>query len=90
MIVMKQTHSLSIPSGSEPSSQIAKVPKLISIRYRSHAKVSDRYLINVDPRVFIISASLFSPSLLNILKYEQNGPHFADDNFKCIFMNENI
>ena len=27
---------------------------------------------------------------INILRPEQNGRHFADDNFKCIFLNENV
>ena len=29
-------------------------------------------------------------TLLNILRPRQNGRHFADDTFKCIFMNENV
>ena len=28
--------------------------------------------------------------ILNTLRPRQNGPHFADDIFKCIFLNENI
>ena len=27
---------------------------------------------------------------LNTLRLRQNGRHFADDNFKCIFLNENV
>ena len=29
-------------------------------------------------------------SLLNSLRPRQNGPHFADDIFKCIFLNKNV
>ena len=29
-------------------------------------------------------------SLLNSLRLRQNGPHFADDIFKCIFLNKNV
>ena len=29
-------------------------------------------------------------SLLNSLRSRQNGPHFADDIFKCIFLNTNV
>ena len=36
------------------SSQIAKTFGLTSIRYRPNAKVSDQYLIDIDPRVFTI------------------------------------
>ena len=36
-------------------------------------------------------ASIFSlPQCVNTLKPRQNGCHFADDTFKCIFLNENI
>ena len=28
--------------------------------------------------------------ILNILRPKQNGSHFADDVFKCIFLNENV
>ena len=34
--------------------QIAKTIGLTSIRYQSDAKVSDRYLIDIDPMVFAI------------------------------------
>ena len=27
---------------------------------------------------------------INTLRPRQNGPHFPDDNFKCIFLNENV
>ena len=30
------------------------------------------------------------PVLLNTLRPRQNGRHFADDIFKCIFLNENV
>ena len=30
------------------------------------------------------------PSLINTLRPRQNGRHFADDVFRCIFLNENI
>ena len=36
------------------ATQIAKTLGSMSIRYRSDANVSDRYLIDVDPRVFAI------------------------------------
>ena len=32
----------------------------------------------------------FSTSLLNTLRPRQNGRHFSDDIFKCIFLNENV
>ena len=31
----------------------------------------------------------WSPSFINILRSKQNCCHFADDSFKCIFLNEN-
>ena len=34
--------------------------------------------------------TLLEISLLNTLRPRQNGRHFADDIFKCIFLNENI
>ena len=37
---------------------------------------------------FIISGVLWHP--LNTLRPRQNGRHFADDIFKCIFLNENV
>ena len=39
-------------------SQMAKALESMSISYRSDAKVSDRYLIGVDPRVFAICMGL--------------------------------
>ena len=41
------------------------------------------------------SANLLSKSgpwtwLINTLRPKQNGPHFADDTFKCIFLNEYV
>ena len=37
-----------------PASQIAKAPGSKSIRYQFDAKVSDGYVVDVDPRVFAI------------------------------------
>ena len=37
-----------------PDSQIAKTLISISIRHRSYAKVSDRCLVDGDPRVYVI------------------------------------
>ena len=34
--------------------------------------------------------SSFSNQMLNTLRPRQNGRHFADDIFKCIFLNENV
>ena len=34
--------------------------------------------------------TLFDSSVLNTLRPRQNGRHFADDIFKCIFLNENV
>ena len=34
--------------------------------------------------------SLVAPSLFNPSRPRQNGRHFADDIFKCIFLNENV
>ena len=31
-----------------------------------------------------------APSVVNTLRPRQNGRHFADDIFKCIFLNENV
>ena len=36
----------------------SKDPRSTSIRYRSDAKVSDRYIIDVDPKVFAIQAAV--------------------------------
>ena len=30
------------------------------------------------------------PTYINTLRPRQNGPHFADDSFKWIFLNENV
>ena len=42
--------------------------------------------------VYLRSHPVLNPSLLILdgLKPEQNGRHFADDGFKCIFLNENV
>ena len=32
----------------------------------------------------------YLPSILNTLRLRQNGSHFADNIFKCIFLNENV
>ena len=36
------------------------------------------------------SAISFSPQCVNTLRLRQNGCHFSDDIFKCIFLNENV
>ena len=36
------------------------------------------------------SLNQFSMSRVNTLRPRQNGRHFADDMFKCIFLNENV
>ena len=33
---------------------------------------------------------LYSIYMFNTLRPRQNGPHFPDDIFKCIFLNENV
>ena len=38
----------------------------------------------------VLNHSLDVESLLNKLRARQNGRHFADDIFKCIFLNENV
>ena len=57
----------------DSSSQITKTPGSTSIRYRSDTKVSDRYLIDVDPRVFAIWDIAYSKSFLPNLR--QRSPH---------------
>ena len=43
-----------------------------------------------DKHVYIVEQD-WSPSLcFNTLRPRQNGRHFADDIFKCIFLNENV
>ena len=65
------------------SSQIAKTLGSMSIRYRSGTKVPDRYLIDVDPRVFAIWDWCCAPSSLWVLyttistvhHYHHKGPY---------------
>ena len=40
-----------------------------------------------DPNAIRVNA--YNPILLNTLRPRQKGRHFADDIFKCIFVNEN-
>ena len=37
-----------------------------------------------------MSIILFRPECVNTLRPRQNGHHFPDDIFKCIFLNENV
>ena len=55
--------------------------------------------ISQGPMVSITSnIALYGPQdkqelisqMFNTLRLRQNGRHFADDTFKCIFMNENV
>ena len=49
------------------------------------------WCIHRSTGVRIPRTSLLPPfSLLNTLRPRQNGRHFADDIFKCIFLNENV
>ena len=43
-----------------------------------------------DPSFFITLPADTSLNTLNTLRMEENGRHFADVIFKCIFLNENI
>ena len=40
--------------------------------------------------MFVGNPAVLLPSHLNTLRLRQNGRHFADDVFKCIFLNENV
>ena len=45
----------------------------------------------VSMHVFVLGAGLFSwVCLFNTLRPRQHGRHFADNTFKCIFLNENV
>ena len=44
----------------------------------------------VFTRIALVPHTCSLRSLINILRPRQNGRHFADDNFKCIFLNENV
>ena len=39
---------------------------------------------------YIGNTIIITSTLVNSLRPRQNGPHFADDIFKCIFLNENV
>ena len=56
--------------------------RYLANKYWSHTKVSNRYLTDVDTRVFIIWVNTWRP--------RRNRRHFAHDIFKCIFWNENV
>ena len=45
---------------------------------------------NTVDRVHILWDIVYENSPLNTLRPRQNGRHFADDMFKCIFLNENV
>ena len=45
---------------------------------------------NNIPLISIITWKTFEACYINTLRPRQNGRHFADDMFKCIFLNENI
>ena len=47
------------------------------------------YICHATPvsSIYIYKADL--PAMINTLRPGQNGHHFPDDIFKCIFMNEN-
>ena len=62
---------------------IAKTLGSTSITHRSDAKVSDRFLINVDPRVFAIGVPI------DTLRPRQNCCHFADDILRSIVLYKN-
>ena len=55
----------------------------------------DLYSAPITPISMILDYVIMTPSCmafieLNTLKPRQNGCHFADDIFKCIFLNENV
>ena len=49
-------------------------------------------LVSIDDKILVLY--IYKPSTLgatvNTLRQRQNGRHFADDTFRCIFLNENM
>ena len=52
------------------------------------SQVSDRCLINVESRFFVIWNGITRPQWVNTLRPRQNGLHFPDEIFKWIFCNK--
>ena len=65
-----------------------KYPGFIEIKIRETWTLSQVYLIVAWWCIYICIRELHSS--FNTLRPRQNGRHFADDVFKCIFLNENV
>ena len=63
--------------------------KLIKYRYRPYK--GRNTLDQLSPNYNIAKQNLTGyPTILNTLRPRQDGRHFPDDIFKCIFLNENV
>ena len=52
--------------------------------------IQEKFLDNVkDGNVLALNVVSYHNSKINTLRSRQNGRRFPDDNFKCIFFNEN-
>ena len=71
------------------SSQTIRRVKFRTLVRAAWPQVSSYYPSHCLPRVYFVT-SIDAPQWVNTLRLIQNGPHFAVDIFKCIFLNENI
>ena len=60
---------------------------------RQHINISafsSKRCLCSNPVIMELSVCLATPHHINMLRARQNGYHFVDDAFKCIFLHENV
>ena len=60
------------------------------LRWRLGTKQATSHYLNQSPSLMMHRCVTSWPQWVNTLRPTQNGRHFADDTFKCVFLNENI
>ena len=74
------------------------IPRMVPIQVIVWCQIGDRPCANGDHVVWHLMALLglrvlnnetITKTIINTLRPRQNGRHYADDIFKCIFLNEN-
>ena len=63
--------------------------RLFILYFQNHNIVINIHDISYD-QFKTSTSSVPDPSVVNTLRPRQNGRRFADDTFKCIFLNENV
>ena len=72
-----------VPTG--PTSIIPALVQIMAWRQTGDKPLSETMMVRLLTHIRVTR-----PQWVNTLRLRQNGRHFADDLFKCIFMNENV